>query len=47
MGVYYDGAINAGQYNAEIDATNFASGIYYYTLSTSEFTQTKKMVVVK
>jgi hypothetical protein len=47
MGVYYDGAINAGQYNAEIDASNFASGIYYYTLSTSEFTQTKKMVVVK
>lgn len=47
VGVYYDGAINAGQYNAEIDASDFASGIYYYTLSTNEFTQTKKMVVVK
>ncbi len=47
MGVYLDGAINAGQYNAEIDATNFASGIYYYTLSTKEFTETKKMILVK
>ncbi|MEO8513749.1 MAG: Omp28-related outer membrane protein [Ignavibacteria bacterium] len=47
MGVYFDGAINAGQYNAEIDAANFASGIYYYTLSTKEFTQTKKMMLVK
>lgn len=47
MGVYLDAFVNAGQYNAEIDATNFASGIYYYTLSTNEFTQTKKMILVK
>ena len=47
MGVYLDGYVNAGQYNADIDATNFASGIYYYTLSTPDFTQTKKMILVK
>lgn len=47
MAVYYDGYIKAGTYNAEVDATNFASGVYYYTLSTNDFTQTKKMIVVK
>jgi len=47
MGVYLDGYVNAGQYNADIDASNFASGIYYYTLSTPDFTQTKKMILVK
>ena len=47
MGVYLDAFVNAGQYNADIDASNFASGIYYYTLSTPDFTQTKKMMLVK
>jgi len=39
--------IKAGNYNAEVDASNLASGTYFYTLSTKEFTQTKKMILVK
>lgn len=44
---YFDGMIKAGNYNAEIESANWASGIYFYTLATSEFTQTKKMILLK
>ncbi len=47
IAVYFDGPVKAGMYNAEIDASNFASGVYFYTLSSPEFTQTKKMIVTK
>jgi hypothetical protein len=30
-----------------LDAYNVSSGIYFYTLKTSEFQQTKKMILVK
>mgnify|MGYP001164711625 CR=1 FL=1 len=39
--------LKPGTYEIEWDATNIPSGVYYYSLSTSEFTQTKKMVVLK
>lgn len=45
--VYLDGYVKAGFYNAEIDGSNLSSGIYFYTLSAKEFTETKKMVLVK
>ncbi len=44
---YYDGFINAGVYNAQIDAANYASGIYFYTLTSKDFTETKKMNLIK
>lgn len=47
IAVYMDGDIEAGFYNAEIDGSNWSSGVYYYTLYTKEFTETKKMVLVK
>jgi hypothetical protein len=37
----------AGSYQVEWDATNFASGIYYYHLHAGEFTAIKKMVLLK
>ena len=37
----------AGEYQVEWNASNYASGIYFYKLSTAEFTETKKMVLVK
>ena len=44
-------ALKPGSYEAEWPATgggsNFASGIYFYSLQTEEFTQTKKMVLMK
>jgi hypothetical protein len=42
-----NGVIKAGVYNAEFDGSNFASGVYFYTIKTNEFTSTKKMVLVK
>jgi len=37
----------AGYYTVEFDATNLASGLYFYTLKAGDFTDTKKMLVVK
>jgi hypothetical protein len=47
VAVYLDGFIKAGYYNAEVDASNFASGVYFYTLYAKDFVQTRKMVLVK
>lgn len=37
----------AGYYQAEFDGTNYATGIYFYKLSASGFTDTKKMILLK
>ena len=39
--------LKPGIYEIEWDATNIPSGVYFYSLITNEFTQTKKMVVLK
>jgi hypothetical protein len=39
--------LNAGTYNVDFDGNNFSSGIYFYVITAGEFTQTKKMVLVK
>lgn len=36
-----------GSYSAEFNASEFSSGIYYYTIEAGEFKQTKKMILVK
>jgi hypothetical protein len=41
------GYFKAGYYNADFDATNLSSGVYFYTLSAADFVDTKKMVLVK
>jgi hypothetical protein len=38
---------SAGRYDVTFDASNFATGVYFYTLETENFTQTKKMLLVK
>ncbi|MFZ1320228.1 MAG: serine hydrolase [Ignavibacteria bacterium] len=38
---------NAGSYSVEFDGGDLASGIYFYTLKTGEFSQTKKMTLIK
>lgn len=39
--------LTAGEYEYFFDAANLSSGIYYYRLITPDFTDTKKMVLVK
>jgi hypothetical protein len=37
----------AGNYEVQFDGTNFASGMYFYQIVAEEFTDTKKMVLLK
>jgi len=39
--------LQPGTYEVEWDGSSYASGVYYYTLSADEFTQTKRMVLIK
>ena len=38
---------SAGNYEVEWNAENFASGIYLYKIQTGNFTQTKKMILMR
>ena len=38
---------NPGIYEVSFDASGFASGVYFYSIQISNFTQTKKMLLVK
>jgi photosystem II stability/assembly factor-like uncharacterized protein len=39
--------LKPGTYEVEFNGDNFASGVYYYTLQTESFNQTKRMVLLK
>lgn len=39
--------LNAGTYDADFDASNYSSGIYFYRITAGEFTDVKKMILVK
>ncbi|MBK8984264.1 MAG: T9SS type A sorting domain-containing protein [Ignavibacteria bacterium] len=38
---------NAGYYSVEFDGRGFASGVYFYKLEAGEFSETKRMVLLK
>ncbi|MFC2135668.1 T9SS type A sorting domain-containing protein [Bacteroidota bacterium] len=38
---------NAGSYEIEFNANNLASGIYFYNINSGEFTDTKKMLLIR
>jgi hypothetical protein len=42
-----NGFLKAGIYNAEFTGTDLSSGVYFYTLTTKNFVETKKMMLVK
>ena len=42
-----NGFREAGSYQVTFEAQNFASGIYYYRIITSDFIQTNKMILLK
>jgi len=39
--------LNVGSYSVDFNAGNLTSGVYFYTLTTSDFRETKKMTLVK
>ena len=38
---------DGGNYEVKFDGTNFTSGVYFYTLRSGNFVQTKKMLLIK
>jgi hypothetical protein len=42
-----DAGLKPGTYEVEWDASNYPSGIYFYKLETNEFSETKKMMLIK
>jgi hypothetical protein len=38
---------NAGNYSFDFSADNYSSGVYFYSLSVNDFTQTRKMILEK
>lgn len=47
VAVLADGNFNAGEYSANFNASSLASGIYFYKLTSGNFSQTKKMLLIK
>lgn len=45
--ILVDGYNRAGYHNVNFDGKNFSSGIYFYKLSAEQFTETKKMILIK
>jgi hypothetical protein len=43
----FEGNLEAGSYDIEINASSWASGVYFYTLIAGDFVQTKKMIMTK
>ena len=39
--------LNPGSYEAEFNASNLPSGVYFYKLTSGRFTEVKKMILVK
>jgi hypothetical protein len=42
-----DGEMGKGSYEADVDASHLASGTYFYRLEAGNFSETKKMTVIK
>ena len=40
-------ALKPGTYEVDFDASNYPSGVYYYKLHAGDFTETKKMLLLK
>lgn len=40
-------SLQPGTYEVEFDGSNFASGVYFYKLTSKDFNQTKRMVLIK
>lgn len=47
LDIIYDGLTEAGTYKVMWEASNYASGIYFYRMETDNFVQVKKMLLMK
>ncbi len=47
VAILVNGALQPGIYTATWNASNFASGVYYYKMESASFSEVKKMVLVK
>ncbi len=45
--IIYEGSIDKGAHSFLWDGTNYSSGVYFYRIVTENFSETKKMVLVK
>jgi hypothetical protein len=43
----HDGKLSAGKHSFTFDAAGFASGLYFYRVTTTQFTKTRKMMLIK
>jgi hypothetical protein len=43
----YSGFLSAGKYSVDFSANGLSSGIYFYSLTTGEFKESKKMILIK
>jgi hypothetical protein len=47
VATFSDGFMKAGEYNAEFSGVNLSSGVYFYKLTSGDFSETKKMMLLK
>jgi hypothetical protein len=47
VGVIFSGELAPGFYETDFNASNYASGVYFYKIDAGEFTSVKRMVLVK
>jgi photosystem II stability/assembly factor-like uncharacterized protein len=47
VGVLVQENLSAGRYELEFNGANLTSGVYFYRLETSSFTDTRKMILIK
>ena len=47
VGVVVNEVKNAGSYRVDINASNLTSGVYFYKLEAGDFSQIKKMMLLK
>ncbi|MBZ0204028.1 MAG: T9SS type A sorting domain-containing protein, partial [Ignavibacteria bacterium] len=47
VAVLVNGFTVAGNHSIPFDASSFATGVYFYTLVSSDFRETKKMLLIK
>jgi hypothetical protein len=43
----YNGELKAGFYEAQMDASGYASGVYFYRIESNDFSSVKRMILVK